>query len=371
MVSFTKSRLLFCLLSLILAFAFILCGCGKADGNASSSVQESSEESAESKAVGYGLYIDGRFIAAAEAVEDISASLESVLDMLSLSYGVKSEASAISNDIRTVKGEYLAESFVDSEYLTSLLGCSDGVLSFEVFDCYGEKTDVTFAVDTVITVDKSEPFMLDTVYRETDLFEVGESVTVTEAIEGEAVNTYEVTMKNGVVTAEQLVGSKVTKDALASEVWLGNGTGATLMSASAKFGLPYNGKISSWYGWRTVFGEADFHQGLDFVAYDGGCYGDPIYASADGVVTFSGTKGGYGKLAILSHSQSTQSYYAHCSKLLVEEGQTVKKGDVIALVGNSGRVTGTHLHFGIMIDGEFVDPKEYLDWTGFLGEVKK
>ncbi len=353
---------------MLVALSLVLCGCGKASDE--TSVEESVVESTESTAVGYGLYIDGRFIAAAETSDTIYASLDCVLDMLSLSYGVPAEESVLANDIRTVKGEYAVDSFVDGTTLSSLLGCKDGVLSFEVLDAGGEKTEVDFAVETVTSVAKDELFAADTVYRETDLFAAGEAVEVTEAVDGIAHNTYSVTMKNGVVTETYLADTEIINDAVAAEVWVGTNTGATLMSGSAKLGLPYNGRISSWYGWRRVFGEADFHQGLDFVAYEGGCSGDPIYASADGVVTFSGTNGGYGRLVIVAHSQSTQTYYAHCSKLLVEEGQTIKKGDIVGLIGRSGRVTGAHLHYGIMLDGEFVDPKDYLDWTGFLGEVR-
>lgn len=111
--------------------------------------------------------------------------------------------------------------------------------------------------------------------------------------------------------------------------------------------------ISSGYGSR--WGRT--HKGLDFAA----ATGTNIYASAGGTVTFSGwNSGGFGYLVIISHGNGTQTYYAHCSKLLCSVGQTVSQGQLIAKVGNTGRSFGSHLHFEIRVNGVSYNPALYL-----------
>jgi methyl-accepting chemotaxis protein len=99
------------------------------------------------------------------------------------------------------------------------------------------------------------------------------------------------------------------------------------------------------------------HEGIDVAASSG----DDIRASASGKVTFAGVYNGYGRTVIIDHGNGISTLYGHSSKLLVKEGQTVSKGELIAKVGSSGRSTGPHLHFEIRINGEPVDPLNYLD----------
>lgn len=362
-------------ISAVLLCAVLLCGC-KADEAAPSSEAESEEtsavESEETSTVaalksGYGLYIDGHFVAACDGADDVLGSVDEFTKLLALSYGMSARDSFLDNDVRTLKNEYDEACFVDKEGLLSLLGCNAGGVSFNIVDCNGAKIDVTPVVIQNGVSMNEEPCEAELVVRETDLLGVGEKLTVTEAVDGVVCNTYSFTVENGVTVKNEVIDSVVTVAPVDGEEWVGSESGATLMSVNKKFMLPYDGRISSDYGWRTLWGEADFHNGLDFVALEGGCYGDPIYAVEDGVVSFSDRSGGYGRLVIISHSQSVDTLYAHCSQLLVEEGDTVKRGDVIALVGNSGKVTGAHLHFGVRVDGEDVDPTPYLDWSNFKG----
>ena len=91
-----------------------------------------------------------------------------------------------------------------------------------------------------------------------------------------------------------------------------------------------------------------------------GSYGQTIVASDGGKVTFSGWKSGYGYVVIISHGSGVQTYYAHCSSLLVSAGAEVYKGQAIARVGSTGRSTGNHCHFEIRINGTAVNPLSYL-----------
>ncbi len=123
-------------------------------------------------------------------------------------------------------------------------------------------------------------------------------------------------------------------------------------------------RISSHFSTRTnpITGVGtEFHSGLDVAC----AKGSPILAAAGGVVTKSAWYGGYGNCVIIYHGQNNQgvgvtTLYGHASELICKEGQTVKQGDIIALVGTTGRSTGNHLHFSVLLGGEYVDPDDYL-----------
>jgi len=100
-----------------------------------------------------------------------------------------------------------------------------------------------------------------------------------------------------------------------------------------------------------------FHSGIDFPAPKG----TPIYASAGGVVVYSGLRKDYGHTVEIDHGAGLVTRYAHASKLIAKKGQIVMPGQLIAEVGSTGRSTGAHLHFEILKDGRFVNPKTYLN----------
>jgi len=124
--------------------------------------------------------------------------------------------------------------------------------------------------------------------------------------------------------------------------------------------LPVSGRISSSYGWRRhpVTGRSDFHDAVDIV----GNVGDDIKAAGAGIVTFSGYSGSYGKVIIISHGYGYKSVYAHNNKNLVPVGTEVKKGQVIAELGRTGRVTGPHVHFEIHKDGAVINPSNLINF---------
>ncbi|WP_083238736.1 M23 family metallopeptidase [Caloranaerobacter ferrireducens] len=123
--------------------------------------------------------------------------------------------------------------------------------------------------------------------------------------------------------------------------------------------MPTEGRITSGYGYRrNPFGRGrEFHKGLDIANKPG----TKIKAAGSGVVTFAGYYGGYGKVIIISHGYGYQSIYGHNKKLFVKVGQHVKKGEVIAEMGNTGRSTGPHLHFEIRYYGKPVNPKNIIN----------
>ncbi|MFY9173938.1 MAG: M23 family metallopeptidase [Peptococcia bacterium] len=119
---------------------------------------------------------------------------------------------------------------------------------------------------------------------------------------------------------------------------------------------PYNGRITSNFGWRTnpiTKKGKEFHEGIDIA----GPYGSAIRAAGNGIVTFAGYKGAWGRLVIVSHGYGYVTYYAHNSSILVKKGDQVEKGQIISRLGNTGRSTGAHLHYGVSYNGKWIDPR--------------
>ncbi len=121
---------------------------------------------------------------------------------------------------------------------------------------------------------------------------------------------------------------------------------------------PVSGWTSSKFGYRIspFTGFREFHNGLDIATRTG----TPIIATADGVVTFTGKKGLLGQIIIIDHGYGMVTRYAHLQKALKKRGESVKRGDTIALVGNSGRTTGSHLHYEVHFNGIPVNPEKYI-----------
>jgi len=118
------------------------------------------------------------------------------------------------------------------------------------------------------------------------------------------------------------------------------------------------GYITSKFGYRyhPIKRKRSFHRGVDFA----GKRGAPVVAVADGLVTFSGRKGGYGRIVEIRHTDGLVTRYAHNTSNLVKEGQLVEQGQKIATVGSSGSATGPHVHFEVLKDGKPVNPQRYV-----------
>lgn len=135
------------------------------------------------------------------------------------------------------------------------------------------------------------------------------------------------------------------------------------LSAFTVSGRPITkGYISSSFGRRLdpFTGKPAWHQGVDFATSR---VGADVVAVAAGVVTFAGEKSGYGKMVKIDHGNGFETLYAHDKELLVKPGEVVKKGQLIALTGSSGRSTGPHVHFEVHKNGRVVDPASYIHST--------
>ncbi len=118
------------------------------------------------------------------------------------------------------------------------------------------------------------------------------------------------------------------------------------------------GYISSGFGERVdpFTGGEEFHEGIDFAAPQG----TQIHAVAAGIVTWAGPRGGFGNMVQIDHGNGYATRYGHAYKVLVHVGETVQRGDVIGLVGNTGRSTGPHVHFEVLKNGREVDPARFV-----------
>ena len=136
-------------------------------------------------------------------------------------------------------------------------------------------------------------------------------------------------------------------------------TKGTTSSAKANLGIslikPISGVITSRFGASSSIRRSS-HTGLDISAPSG----TAIKAAAGGTVTFSGYKGSYGNMLVLSHGTGVQTYYAHCSKLYVGTGTQVSQGQTIAAVGSTGNSTGPHLHLEVRVNGVAYNPQNYV-----------
>lgn len=124
-----------------------------------------------------------------------------------------------------------------------------------------------------------------------------------------------------------------------------------------------NARVSSPYGYRYLGGR-EFHPGVDLAAP----YGSSVYATGTGVVVYSGWKNGYGNFIEIDHGNGYLTRYGHSSRLLVSVGQQINKNQEIALVGCTGRCTGPHVHYEVLLNGKRQNPATYLAMAPRRGE---
>jgi murein DD-endopeptidase MepM/ murein hydrolase activator NlpD len=132
--------------------------------------------------------------------------------------------------------------------------------------------------------------------------------------------------------------------------------------------LPLYGSIRSGYGMRNhpLTGHRRFHRGIDIPSW----VGAPIRSTADGVVIYSGWARAFGNIVVIRHNMGFMTKYAHASKTLVNKGDFVKKGQVIAQIGQTGLSTGPHVHYEVLRWNKHVNPSPYLDLDIFTASTK-
>lgn len=222
------------------------------------------------------------------------------------------------------------------------------------------KQELTVKTKEVVT--EKEPVNFEKVTKETDKLYVGQTKMKQKGSKGLKEVTKEVTKENGETVEENLIEETVLKEPKKQIVLSGTKEQEEMAFAvssdrkaagSGRLAAPVSAlNVTSGFGPR--WGRT--HLGVDL----GMPSGSPVSAADAGNVIFAGYCGSYGNLVKVDHGNGMITYYAHCSKLLVRQGQAVEKGTVIAEVGSTGNSTGPHLHFEVRIDGENVDPMSCL-----------
>lgn len=132
----------------------------------------------------------------------------------------------------------------------------------------------------------------------------------------------------------------------------------------AAYKMPFSMPVHDSFRWTSGFGYRNDPKGMGVRMHTGtdlaGAYGTPIFATGDGVVIHAGWENGYGQSIVIQHDFGLKTRYGHLSQIRVDEGQKVSRGDRIGDMGNSGRSTGTHLHYEVIVDGTPVNPMTFI-----------
>ena len=335
----------------------------------------------------YALYIDGTLVCATRNETDLT----SVLDEYKKNYAVDVEGAVLDFSQNTeIKNEYVPIAYLCSQkgVLNAITRTQEEIVEYvvkdndtmweiatkygmsvdEIMEINPDMTDLIRAGD-VLKLNESEPLLQVKVsYTETveqpipyenetvndSNLRKGLTQVVVQGVDGKKKVKQEVVLVNGKQVAVNVLEEDVLQEAVTGKIKVGTkivsgvGTGA--------FSRPAYGTITARYGSGGSRWSSGRHTGLDIAAPTG----TAIYAADSGRVTFSGWKGSYGYMVIINHGNGYETYYGHCSKLLVSVGETVSKGDLIAKVGSTGNSTGSHCHFEVRYNGVTKNPENYL-----------
>lgn len=288
---------------------------------------------------GFGIFVDGELIVPAITPEDAEAILLGVRE-----YYLRDNSTVVSMDY--------AED----------VQIKEGKITLQ--DIKSVEESISFIVDRkrpLLTVLSQQMYSVSEEAREeTTYSSVEYSYDIFSKIKAEnfsGAREYDVllTMENNLILHREVRNERLVVTAQRQEGYKGlQFTESEAMRMEIRFVAPVELNITSPYGVSRM--ETGYHLGVDF--YNPG--GTPILAAAEGVVSYVGTLGSYGKLIIINHGGNVQTYYSHCRSIEVQEGDTVEAGDYIGAVGSTGRTTGPHLHFELRLNGGTLDPMDYL-----------
>ena len=351
-------------------------------------VEETLNEQFDLVEYGYALYVDGVYIGTTRTRE----ALEDLLDYLTSAYRNENTISVDFVEKIVIKEGYVSvDSFsnlgdialllnstkagevvytVEKGDVWSVIAQNHGMSNQELLDLnpgfdidklqIGDELLISNAVPYLtVKVTQTEQYISDVPYeieyRDDPNMWQGDTKVISKGVYGKADTVAQVTYVNSeeverVIVSETILSEPVTeiqaRGTAKRPSWAPTGT----------FRWPTNGNITSYYGWRTIFGGRSYHSGIDIANRKG----TDIVAADGGIVTYSGWMSGYGYLICIDHQNGFVSYYGHNSALLVKVGAKVHKGQHIAEMGSTGRSTGNHCHFELRYYGERRNPMNYL-----------
>lgn len=341
----------------------------------------------------YGLYIDDVFYGAVTDCKPIETALNYVLEQYSS--GTEGETASFKEQIKYEEGMYLSESIVPASDIVSVLtsvrsvakyytvvegdtpigiaaqnsvsleellsrnpGIDESLFPGQKLTLKGEQPYLTVQISRVENYNEAIPYETVTVqdstkYKDTQYIQASGE-------EGIINKTARVTYVNGTETGRTVLSSKIEEQPVNKVVAIGTkpiplATISTQTGQAGKFIWPVDGyyRISSYLGSSRLTGA---HTGIDIPA----AWGTAIFAGRGGTVVYSGKKPYYGNIVIIDHGDGFQTYYAHCSSLLVRYGEKVTLGQPIARIGSTGYSTGNHLHFEVRYNYSVLNPVDYI-----------
>lgn len=322
----------------------------------------------------YALYVDDRFAAAHEDKDDLNSLIESIeSDLVKTIPGEFSDVE-ISSRIRIEQKLCLKKSLKTSDEINALLNPvldtertaqDDDVITARVsaIEASAPKTaaysdDLTLDYNFLTTVTLTEPIPFETEFVDDYDHYIGTESVATEGEDGVKSVTYELVYDtNGDYIGRNVIAQAVIKEARNRVILVGAAeipdavpTGTFMWPCEQPKG------VSSYYGWRDLYGKPDFHLGIDIPDTKG----SKIWAADGGTVIFAGRTSSYGYNVHVMHTNGYSTLYAHLDSILVEAGDNVYIGQQIGTMGSTGVAYGTHLHFEVRINNKTVDPMKYL-----------
>lgn len=284
---------------------------------------------------GTALVINGETVACT-AKEDFSEKLEARRTQYYVDGAVN--ISSFTDKVEVESGYYLKTDMVEAADLDEIISN----LSVKTISTVSEDTEIDYKTEKV----------------RTDTQSLGYYEVTTKGEKGISRKTEKIETLNGVESSRTELSSEVIKEPVNKVITIGTApvrVAATerARATSAGFICPIN---SGSYTISAYYGDGRNHKGLDFAADKG----TSIFAVAAGTVTYAGYDSDYGYNIIINHGNGIETRYAHASALCVSKGASVSQGDMIATVGNTGRSTGNHLHFEVIVNGTRVNPAPYV-----------
>ncbi|MBQ3530747.1 MAG: peptidoglycan DD-metalloendopeptidase family protein [Oscillospiraceae bacterium] len=351
------------------------------------------KNSGQSVYEGYGLYIDGEFVGSTDESDNILTLLDEYREQYREEGDTESKLQ-FKQKVALVDGVFPTESIMATsefklllnseiegeKYHTVAAGESPSLIA-DMYDLYmselkamnpilEQNPNIYVGQDLIVSKSVSylnvtstrrevytEEVPYTTNYTKSDKYYTTYSKVTKAGVKGEQLVTALVTYEDGVPVSRQVLDAVVTKEPVPREMVIG--------TKNPIYAVGNASGTSKGFIWPTIGGYVSCgiwgykgHTGTDIA----GCgYGSNIYASAAGqVVKVKWGNTGYGYHVIINHGDGIQTLYAHMSNIYVKQGQYVNQGDIIGAMGSTGNSTGTHLHFEIRINGQYVDPLKYV-----------
>ncbi len=303
-------------------------------------------ETAETIDYSYTVYADGEsliYSASGKTVDNAVNDYKN--DRISLSKEINKKTASC-------EVEWLVDFEIKKECVLTELITREGIYD-TLYTLLEEK--LPYRITCTQTVEEDIPYI--TQYERNTYLYRGSKKVVQKGVTGKKEVKSRLVIENGVLVSNETLDEKVIKNARTCKIQVGSSVNE-FDDGNLKLILPVEGYVTSPFGMRDdpFTGEPAHHNGLDIAASMGT---DILAAAAGKIVKASDTGNGYGKCVIIEHYSGFRTLYGHCSELLVSVGDYVKAGDLIARVGSTGRSTGPHVHFSIIIDGEYTDPTVY------------